>query len=326
MALRTATRSVIKNLSSRNVPAGTTLVTKCFSSTDSPKKTTQLKKMLTSPDLEFLMEAHNGLAAKIVQNAGFKGIWGSGLSISAALGVRDSNEASWTQVLDVLEYMSDVTDIPILLDADTGYGNFNNARRLVRKLEERGVAGACMEDKLFPKTNSLLDGRAQPLADVEEFALKIKACKDHQRDPDFCIVARVEAFIAGWGLDEVLKRAHAYRDAGADAILMHSKRSDANEIEAFIKAWDNKCPVVIVPTKYYKTPTDTFRDWKVSTVIWANHNVRSAITAMQNTTNTIFKEQSLANIEPHVATVKDIFALQNDKELVEAEKIYLPQN
>lgn len=72
---------------------------------------------------------------------GFKGIWGSGLSISAQLGVRDSNEASWTQVLDVVEYMSDATDIPILLDADTGYGNFNNARRLVRKLEERGIAG-----------------------------------------------------------------------------------------------------------------------------------------------------------------------------------------
>ena len=68
----------------------------------------------------------------------------------------------------------------------------------------------------------------------------IFSCLDHQRDPDFCIVARVEAFIAGWGLDEVLKRAHAYRDAGADAILMHSKRSDANEIEAFVKAWDNK--------------------------------------------------------------------------------------
>ena len=108
---------------------------------------------------------------------GFKGIWGSGLSISASLGVRDSNEASWTQVLDVLEYMSDASTLPILLDADTGYGNFNNARRLVRKLEERGVAGACLEDKLFPKTNSLLDGRAQPLADMEEFALKIKACK-----------------------------------------------------------------------------------------------------------------------------------------------------
>lgn len=108
---------------------------------------------------------------------GFKGIWGSGLSISAQLGVRDSNEASWTQVMDVMEFMSDATDIPILLDADTGYGNFNNARRLVTKLEQRGVAGACIEDKLFPKTNSLLDGREQPLADIDEFCGKIKACK-----------------------------------------------------------------------------------------------------------------------------------------------------
>ena len=130
--------------------------------------------MLNSKNLEFIMEAHNGLSAKIVQEAGFKGIWGSGLSISAQLGVRDSNEASWTQVVEVLEFMSDNTDIPILLDADTGYGNFNNARRLVRKLEQRHVAGACIEDKLFPKTNSLLDNRQQPLADINEFALKIK--------------------------------------------------------------------------------------------------------------------------------------------------------
>jgi len=121
------------------------------------------------------MEAHNGISAKIVQETGFKGIWGSGLSISAQLGVRDSNEASWTQVLEVTEFMSDVTDIPILLDADTGYGNFNNARRLVRKLEQRGIAGCCLEDKLFPKTNSLHEGRQQPLADIAEFALKIKA-------------------------------------------------------------------------------------------------------------------------------------------------------
>jgi phosphoenolpyruvate phosphomutase len=130
--------------------------------------------MLESKNLEFIMEAHSGLSAKIVQEAGFKGIWASGLSMSAQLGVRDSNEASWTQVVDILEFMSDNTDVPILVDADTGYGNFNNARRLVRKLEQRNIAGACIEDKLFPKTNSLLDNRTQPLADIEEFALKIK--------------------------------------------------------------------------------------------------------------------------------------------------------
>ena len=104
------------------------------------------------------MEAHNGLSARIVEEAGFRGIWASGLSISAALGVRDNNEASWTQVLEVVEFMSDATDIPILLDGDTGYGNFNNMRRLVRKLEQRGVAAVCIEDKLFPKTNSFIGG------------------------------------------------------------------------------------------------------------------------------------------------------------------------
>ena len=196
--------------------------------------------MLQSNKLEFIMEAHNGLSAKIVEETGFSGIWASGLSISAQLGVRDSNEASWTQVLEVLEFMSDSTNVPILVDADTGYGNFNNARRLVKKLEQRKIAGACIEDKLFPKTNSLLDNRVQPLADVDEFALKIRAMKDTQTDPDFCVVARVEAFIAGWGLDEALRRAEAYRNAGADAVLIHSKKKDPSDIEAFMKAWKNQ--------------------------------------------------------------------------------------
>ncbi|HYF05920.1 MAG TPA: isocitrate lyase/phosphoenolpyruvate mutase family protein, partial [Patescibacteria group bacterium] len=120
------------------------------------KKTTALKKLIQSTDLDFLMEAHNGLSAKIAEEAGFKGIWASGLSISAALGVRDNNEASWTQVLEVAEFMSDATTVPILLDGDTGYGDFNSVRRLVHKLEQRGIAGVCLEDKLFPKTNSFL--------------------------------------------------------------------------------------------------------------------------------------------------------------------------
>ena len=125
------------------------------------KKTKKLKKLLTSPKLEFLMEAHNGLSAKIVEEAGFKGIWASGLSMSASLGVRDNNEASWTQVLEIVEFMSDATTIPILIDGDTGYGNFNNMRRLVKKLEQRNIAGVCIEDKLFPKTNSFIAGERQ---------------------------------------------------------------------------------------------------------------------------------------------------------------------
>ncbi|KAK6968665.1 phosphoenolpyruvate phosphomutase, partial [Biomphalaria glabrata] len=210
------------------------------------KKSTRLRKMLLSSELEFIMEAHSGISACIAEEAGFKGIWASGLSMATQLGVRDSNEASWTQVLEVLEFMNDACTVPILVDADTGYGNFNNARRLVRKLEDRGIAGAAVEDKLFPKTNSLLDGRAQPLADIKEFALKIQAMKDAQRDPDFNIVARVEALIAGWGVDEALKRADAYLAAGATAVLMHSKLSVPKEIDEFLKAWNNKVRLIFL--------------------------------------------------------------------------------
>ncbi len=288
------------------------------------KKSTQFKELLHSSELEFLMEAHDGLSAKIVEEAGFKGIWASGLCMSASLGVRDNNEASWTQVLDVLEFMSDATTIPIMVDADTGYGNFNNVRRLVRKLEQRHVAAMCIEDKLFPKTNSFISGETQPMAEVAEFTGKIKAAKDTQEDADFCVVARTEAFIVGRGLSEALRRAEAYHRAGADAILMHSKISTPDQVLAFMQEWQDTCPVVIVPTMYYSTPTEVFAKAGVSMVIWANHLLRSAITAMQLTATTLYREQTLMAIEHEIASVKEIFRLQNADELKEAELKYLP--
>lgn len=291
-----------------------------------PFKAKALKGMLTSPGLSFLMEAHSGLSARIVEEAGFQGIWASGLSISAQMGLRDNNEASWTQVCAIAEMMSDATSIPILIDADTGYGNFNNARMLVRKLEKIGVAGACVEDKLFPKTNSLLDTKqAQPLADVKEFALKLRAMKDTQTDENFCVVARVESFIAGWPVEEALRRATAYAEAGADAVLIHSKKTDSAEIDAFMKHWKLNTPVVIVPTKYPTVPMSHFKELGISTIIWANHNVRSSISAMQETTKEIFEKQSILDVEKRVVPVKEVFRLQHLPELQLAEEKYLPK-
>ena len=289
----------------------------------SSSKPEAFRSMLQSADLEFIMEAHNGLSARICEETGFKGIWASGLSISAALGVRDSNEASWTQVLEVLEFMNDATSIPILVDGDTGHGNFNNMRRFVRKLEQRGIAGVCIEDKLFPKTNSFL-GSNQPLADIDEFCGKLKAGKDSQTNDDFSIIARIEALISGWGMDEALKRADAYHKAGADALLIHSKISAPDEILKFCKEWANRCPIVIVPTMYYATPMDRFRAENVSLVIWANHNMRIAIQAMRDVSQQIFEEESLVNVEGLLPTVKDVFALVGNAELADAENRYLP--
>jgi phosphoenolpyruvate phosphomutase len=287
-------------------------------------KTKKLKEIITSKGLRFLMEAHNGLSAKIVEEAGFEGIWGSGLSISAAMGVRDNNEATWTQVLEVVEFMSDRTTIPILLDGDTGYGDFNTLRRVVKKLEQRSIAGICIEDKQFPKTNSFIDSDRQELASIDEFCGKIKAAKDTQQDEDFCVVARVEAFIAGWGLGEALKRADAYHRAGADAILIHSKKSQPDQIVSFMQEWGDTCPVVIVPTKYYSTPTEVFRELGVSVVIWANHILRSSVLAMQKTAKQIFEERAIISVEDRVVTVAEVFRLQGAAELSEAENKYLP--
>jgi phosphoenolpyruvate phosphomutase len=273
-----------------------------------------LRAEISSQFLTFLMEAHSGLSAKIVEEAGFPGIWASGLSISASLGLRDSNEASWTQVLEVLEFMAESTALPILVDGDTGYGNFNNVRRLVRKLCERGVAGVCIEDKLFPKTNSFV-GERQPLADIEEFCGRIKAGKDSQSDDDFVIVARTEALISGH---------EAYHGAGADAILIHSKQKTASEVLAFAERWQNRCPLIIVPTTYHSTPTSLFRQAGISTVIWANHNLRAAITAMQDTSRRIWEDESVREVEGRVASVQEIFRLVGNAELEAAERRYLP--
>ncbi|NND36072.1 MAG: phosphoenolpyruvate mutase, partial [Gammaproteobacteria bacterium] len=252
-------------------------------------------------------------------------LWAGGLCMSAQYGVRDSNEASWTQVLEMLEFMADATTIPILLDGDTGYGNFNNVRRLVQKLEQRGIAAVCIEDKLFPKTNSFIDGNKQQLAEIDEFCSRIKAGKDAQSDDDFAIITRVEAFIAGWGLGEALRRAEAYHEAGSDGILIHSALSTPTEVLAFKKEWADRSPVVIVPTKYYATPTEVLRQAGFSIAIWANHMLRAAIPVMQQTAATLMREQNLLALEDNVAPVKEIFRLQGASELQDAEERYLPK-
>ncbi|TIL79683.1 MAG: phosphoenolpyruvate phosphomutase, partial [Mesorhizobium sp.] len=133
-----------------------------------------LRRMIASSELAFAMEAHDGLSAAIAERAGFKALWASGLSISSSLGYRDANEASWSQVVDVVERITDTVDIPVLVDGDSGFGNFNNARLVARKLRQHGASGICLEDTTFPKMNSFVGDR-HPLADIPEFCGRLKA-------------------------------------------------------------------------------------------------------------------------------------------------------
>lgn len=288
-----------------------------------PRKTTRLKALLTGESLEFLLEVHNGLSARIAEEAGFPALWASGLTLSASLGLRDNNEATWTQVLEMLEYMNDATIMPILVDGDSGHGNFNTVRRLVTKLEQRGLAGLCLEDKLFPKTNSFLRDGAQPLAEVDEFCGKLKAARDSCRDRDFVLVARTEALVMGHGVAEALRRAEAYRAAGADAVIVHSKSARPDEVFAFLGEWANRLPVILIPTKYYATPTAAFREHRVAAVIWANHLLRGAIVRMQEIAGRIRREESVIGVEDSIASLGEVFRLQGDDELQAAEKRYL---
>lgn len=284
-------------------------------------KTQMLRSLIDSGELSFLMEAHSALSARIVEEAGFQAIWASGLSIAATMGLRDRNEASWTQVLEVVEFMADRTQVPILMDGDTGFGNFNNVQRLVRKLSQRGIAGVCLEDKLFPKSNSFIGG-GQELASVPEMCGKLRAAKDSQGDADFCVVARTEALVQGAPMGEALERAHAYHQAGADAILIHSKQPDGMQVIEFCRLWERRCPVIIVPTKYSGVPTGVFRDAGVSCVIWANHSVRASIQAIREVTRAIYEQQSVSAIENRIASLDDIFRLTNEFAMAEAEAKY----
>jgi phosphoenolpyruvate phosphomutase len=284
-----------------------------------------LRPLLSSPDVSFLMEAHDALSAAIAAQAGFAGLWASGLSISSSLGFRDANEASWTQVVEVVERMADATSIPILVDGDSGFGNFNNARLAALKLFQRGAAGICLEDKGFPKMNSFVGDR-HPLADIAEFSGRLRAVKDTVPSDEFVLVARIEALIAGHGLQEAVERAHAYAAAGADAILIHSRKSVPDEILDFARAWHNRLPVLIVPTKYYTTPVAVYREAQISTVIWANHAMRASVSAMRKVCQKILADQGIAGIEREVASLEEVFGLMRYDELASAEERYLPRH
>lgn len=279
-------------------------------------------QVCSSSELSFLMEAHDGLSAAIAERAGFKGLWASGLSIACSLGYRDAQEASWSRLVGVVERILGSTELPVLIDGDGGFSSFDNARLLAGKLRQRGAAGVALEDSCFPKRNSLV-GEQAPLADIDEFSGRLRAVKDTTAD-DLVLVARIEALIAGHGIDEVILRAHAYADAGADAIFIHSPKGTADDVLSFVSAWQNRLPVVIAPTKYCRTPVSAYRNARISAVIWANHSILAAIAAMRQVCSRIITEENTASIEPNIATLDEFFELLMYDELARAEARGLP--
>lgn len=269
---------------------------------------TQLRSLMLAEQTAFLMEVHDGLSARLATKAGFEALWASGLSMASAMGYRDCNEASSTEVAGCVERIVDNTPLPVLVDADSGFGDFNTARIFARRVAKVGAAGICLEDKLFPKQNSFR-GEHQELLSRENFCGRIRAIKDHVPDPSFMLVARTEAMISGQSVIEAVERCMAYVDAGADAVLAHSKSKDSGQVKAFMALWDGRAPVVIVPTTYHSTPTPALEEMGVSAIIWANHGLRASIAAMANVYSQIQETQTIADTEATIANLGELFSL-----------------
>lgn len=284
-------------------------------------KTKKLRRLFKERRIIRVMGAHNGLSARLAEKAGFDAVWASGFEISTANCVPDANILTMTDLLSATVSMNEAVLIPVIADCDTGFGNSSNVIQMVRKYESAGIAAVCIEDKHFPKVNSFIPGR-QELAPISEFVGKILAAKNAQANKDFMVIARVEALIAGWGIEEALNRANAYVDVGADAILIHSKSKTVNEVAEFSREWKEKAPLVVVPTSYYSIRTDDLERLKIKMVIYANHGIRVSIRAMQDTFAQVYREGTTATVEKDIAAMKEVFDLQGMPQMKEQELVY----
>jgi phosphonopyruvate hydrolase len=285
-------------------------------------KAEALRAKLQTGKPALAMAAHNPLAAKLAAEAGFDAIWGSGFELSASYAVPDASILPMGTHLEMMRAIAEVQDAPIVADIDTGFGNAVNVAYAVPRYAAAGCAAVVLEDKTFPKDSSLRPGGRQELVPMEEFQGKIEAARTH--GGGMLTIARTEALIAGLGEEEALRRGAAYAEAGADAVLIHSKQKTPEEILSFCRAWPGSVPLVLVPTSY---PQLSFADiaalGKVGLVICGNHAIRAAVAAMRETFARILAEGGIAGVEPRIASVAEVFALQGDDRLRGIEKAYL---
>ncbi|WP_031513265.1 isocitrate lyase/phosphoenolpyruvate mutase family protein [Streptomyces sp. NRRL F-5123] len=273
-------------------------------------KAARLRAMLRGAGVVRAVGAHDGLTAKLVEQASFEAIWASSFEISAAYGLPDASLVSMTQYLAAAVAMDAVTQIPVIADCDTGFGGPLNVAHAVRTYERAGIAAVCIEDKLFPKMNSFAD-TSQDLVPTEEFALKVKSGKEAQATADFMLIARTEAFIAGMDTEQALDRAHAYEAAGADAILVHSKSRRPDQVLDFAARWDGHVPLVAVPTTYDSVGEDALHEAGFQLVIYANHGLRAAVRGVREALRDLRTAGRADAISDRIAPMADIFALQD---------------
>ena len=279
-----------------------------------------LRKKLEGNSIIKVGGAFDAMSAKLVENSGFDAVWAGSFAISAVHALPDASILTMTEFFDVASNMSSTCEIPIIADCDTGYGGPSNVHHMVRKYEKAGISSICIEDKTFPKQNSLLENGKNDLLSEKEFVAKILAAKEARSNKNFIIIARVEALISGAGMKEAIKRANAYEHAGADAILIHSKQKTPDEIFEFTDSWKGSAPIVVIPTTYDSVKISALSSHNIKMVIYANQTLRVAHMAMTRLLEDMIKVDHISDIKDKMSTMQDIFDLQEMYDIKNKEK------
>ena len=282
----------------------------------------RLRQLITMTPIVKAMEAHSGLTGLLVEKTVIEGengkldqfdaMWISSLCDSTAKGKPDIELVDMTSRFRTIEDITEVTTKPIIFDGDTG-GLTEHFVYTVRTLERLGVSAVIIEDKTGLKKNSLFGTEVKQTQDsIENFSAKIAAGKKAQLTDDFMIIARIESLILEQGMEDALKRAHAFVAAGADGIMIHSRKKDPAEIVEFCDKFraDNKeTPIVVVPSSFNTITEEELAEHGVNIVIYANQLTRSAFPAMQQTAKDILKYHRAKEVDDRLMPIKQIITL-----------------
>ena len=281
----------------------------------------RLRDLIKMTPIVKAMEAHSGLTGLIVEKTvvevdgkldQFDAMWISSLCDSTAKGKPDIELVDMTSRFRTIDDITEVTTKPIIFDGDTG-GLTEHFVYTVRSLERMGVSAVIIEDKKGLKKNSLFGTEVQQTqATIEEFCEKIRAGKEAQLTEDFMIIARIESLILEKGMEDALARARAFVDAGADGIMIHSRKKDPAEIIEFcdkFRAEDSTTPIVVVPSSFNSITEEELADHGVNIVIYANQLTRAAFPAMKKTAEDILKHHRAMEVDDSLMSIKEIITL-----------------
>ena len=282
----------------------------------------RLRRLINAKPVVKILETHNALSGLIAENASetlddgelvtFDGMWSSSLTDSTSKGKPDIEAVDTTARLMTINEIFEVTTKPMIYDADTG-GKAEHFEFTVRSLERTGVSAVIIEDKTGLKKNSLFGNDvAQTQDTIENFCHKIRVGKLAQISKEFMVIARIESLILEAGMDDAIKRAFAYVEAGADGVMIHSRLKDPAEIIEFVNKFreqDSSTPIVVVPTSFNSVTTDEFAQMGVNVVIYANHMLRAAYPGMMGVAKSILRHKRTLEAEPDCMAIKEILEL-----------------